>query len=117
MINIYSSPKAYLERLESLEDDSGQVEPVVREILSRVKKEGDVAVREYSQKFDGVAPDPFLVPEQELAQAVAYLDAFVSASFMRSSSRRIPSTRRMPPGGCILSTNFIRKQSLLQSPR
>ena len=74
MINIYSSPKAYLERLESLEDDSGQVEPVVREILSRVKKEGDVAVREYSQKFDGVAPDPFLVPEQELAQAVAYLD-------------------------------------------
>lgn len=74
MINIYDSPQAYLKMLASLEDDDGQVEPAVREILGRVKKEGDAALRDYCLKFDGVAPDPFLVPEELLDQAVAALN-------------------------------------------
>ena len=74
MINIYDSAEAYLNMLASLADKDGQVGPAVREILNRVKKEGDAAVRGYCQKFDGVAPDPFLVPVEQLDHAVAYLN-------------------------------------------
>ncbi len=77
MINVYPSPEAYLTRLESLAEDSGQVEGAVREILAAVKSGGDAAVRDYSQRFDGVTPEHFLVPEPELDQAVAYLDPAV----------------------------------------
>ena len=74
MINVYNSAEAYLSMLSTLEDDGGQVGPAVREILSRVKKGGDAAVRDYCLQFDGVAPDPFLVPEEQLDNAVAYLN-------------------------------------------
>ena len=73
-INIYPSPGAYLSYLESLQGNAERVEQTVRDILARVKKEGDAAVRAYSEQFDGVVPDPFLVPVEELDQAVAYLN-------------------------------------------
>ncbi|MCZ6556627.1 MAG: histidinol dehydrogenase [SAR324 cluster bacterium] len=74
MINIYPSPGAYLSYLESLQGNAERVEQTVRDILARVKKEGDAAVRAYSEQFDGIVPDPFLVPVKELDQAVAYLN-------------------------------------------
>jgi len=74
MINIHPSPGAYLSYLESLQGNAERVEQTVRDILARVKKEGDAAVRAYSEQFDGIVPDPFLVPVKELDQAVAYLN-------------------------------------------
>jgi histidinol dehydrogenase len=41
--------------------DLDRVEPVVREILSDVRREGDAALRRYVQKFEGRSPDTFLV--------------------------------------------------------
>src|SRR3954471_2778109 len=53
--------------------DLGGAAPVeaVREILAEVKKRGDAAVREYSQRFDGVAVGQLSVDHAELDAALA----------------------------------------------
>src|SRR5437773_6660374 len=50
----------------------GEAAPVeaVREILAEVRKRGDAAVREYTQRFDGVALDALRVDPSELAAAL-----------------------------------------------
>lgn len=44
-------------------------------IIARVKDEGDAALRAYSQQFDKVVPAQFEVSEQEIAEALAGMDA------------------------------------------
>src|SRR4051794_13347252 len=50
----------------------GEAAPVgvVREILAEVRKRGDAAVREYTERFDGVRVDELRVSEQVLRRAV-----------------------------------------------
>jgi len=65
---------AALERLESRgEADFARVEPIVREILSAVRAEGDAAVVRYSERFGRRAPK-LLVREYPGAAALARLD-------------------------------------------
>jgi len=47
----------------------------VNGIIARVKDEGDAALRAYSQQFDKVVPAQFEVSEQEIAEALAGMDA------------------------------------------
>ena len=89
MINIYPSPGAYLSYLESLQGNAERVEQTVRDILARVKKEGDAAVRAYSEQFDGIVPDPFLVPVKELDRAVAYLNPAIKDVWIEAGYRLI----------------------------
>ena len=46
----------------------------VSAIISRVKQEGDAALRDYSQQFDKVIPAQFEVSAQEIEQALAEMD-------------------------------------------
>ena len=60
--------------LESLEQrgavSTAKVEPVVREIVEAVRARGEAAVREYSEKFDGLAKkQPLLVSKAEMKAA------------------------------------------------
>lgn len=45
------------------------IDSSVREVLARVRAEGDVALREFSRKFDGYAPASFKVDENSLIEA------------------------------------------------
>lgn len=54
--------------------DTAAVEAAVRGILAEVRQQGDAAVRAFSQRFDGVAPEAFEVSPQDRAAAVAALD-------------------------------------------
>jgi sulfopropanediol 3-dehydrogenase len=56
------------------EADAG-VRATVEKILNDVKKRGDEAVRELSEKFDGYAPDNFRLSEDEIAKTVAKVSA------------------------------------------
>ncbi len=50
--------------------DLAEVEPVVRRIVSEVRRTGDRAVRRYAARWDGLSKDePLLVPEDDLHQA------------------------------------------------
>lgn len=46
----------------------------VRQVLADVREKGDEAVKAYSQKWDGFAPENLRVTEQEIEEAVTSLD-------------------------------------------
>jgi histidinol dehydrogenase len=62
-------------RLRELVPDGGSVEQPVREIIARVRAEGDAAVLDYTRRFDtqGAEPRPLLVPAEELDEAIKRL--------------------------------------------
>jgi histidinol dehydrogenase len=63
--------------LRSLVLGRGSVEAAVREIVDRVRAEGDEAVRDYTRRFDtaGSEPRPLLISPGELDEAVKLLPA------------------------------------------
>lgn len=50
------------------------VSGTVQEILSNVRNNGDVALREYTERFDKVVPESWLVPKSALDEAFEGLD-------------------------------------------
>ncbi|MGM9940397.1 MAG: histidinol dehydrogenase [Bulleidia sp.] len=77
-INDQENLRTYLdERTQEIDTD---ILMKVTEILNRVRKEGDSAVRYYTETFDHVRVDEFRVSEEEIDAAVAKCDpAFVEA--------------------------------------
>ncbi|MGI0080750.1 MAG: histidinol dehydrogenase, partial [Nitrososphaerales archaeon] len=60
----------YLKKSEQRpEEDLSSVRMLVSEILDRVKKEGEKAVRYYSEKFDRWNPASFRLTREEIADA------------------------------------------------
>ncbi len=51
-------------------DENNDVSGIVQEILKKVHKNGDAALREYTEKFDKATPDTWLVPETALEEAL-----------------------------------------------
>ncbi len=68
-------PAAVASRLRSLVPDGASVERAVREIVERVRIEGEEAVRDYTRRFDtaGGDPGPLVVTQEELDQAIKTL--------------------------------------------
>ena len=57
---------AFIETLKKRAQNSDRnVIPVVSEILENVRENGDKAVREYTVKFDGKAPEHTEIPAEE----------------------------------------------------
>ena len=50
------------------------VEAAVADIIAAVRARGDQAVLEFTQRFDGVRPEPMLVSQQEMEEAVAAVE-------------------------------------------
>jgi histidinol dehydrogenase len=77
MINVIKLPeeRTALEGiLDKRQIQFDQVEQTVKEILSDVKANGDRAVTEYTQKFDGVWLEDFSVCQKEIQSAVERTD-------------------------------------------
>ena len=74
MIKIYASPDGYLERLASLAEEKTDVPELVRAILARVKDEGEAALRDFSEQFDGMVPESLRVPQDAMENAISHLD-------------------------------------------
>jgi len=55
-------------------EEAKDVSVTVREILSNVRKNGDAALREYTERFDEVLPESWLVPKSALDDALDSLD-------------------------------------------
>jgi histidinol dehydrogenase len=68
-------PAGAAAHVRSLVPDGVSVEDDVREIVNRVRSEGDAAVMEYTRRFDtaGNDPRPLLVPAEELDEAIKLL--------------------------------------------
>jgi histidinol dehydrogenase len=68
-------PRPVAAHLRSLVPGGGSVEKTVREIVERVRVEGEEAVRDYTRRFDtaGSDPGPLVVTQDELDQAIKAL--------------------------------------------
>ncbi|GAB7191092.1 histidinol dehydrogenase [Kineococcus sp. NUM-3379] len=82
----------------------------VRPICESVRERGAAAVREWSERFDGVRLTSLRVPEDALAGALAALDPAVRAALeetirrvraVQRSLRREDSVTRVVPGGTV----------------
>lgn len=75
------------------------VEPAVREIIDRVRAEGDAALSDYTRRFDGLdlGRVPLEVSAAELDQALAELDADVAVHLRLAVARiRAYHERQLP---------------------
>ncbi|CAN5590053.1 histidinol dehydrogenase [soil metagenome] len=61
-------------RLPRPQVDAGEPVAAVREILAAVRERGDDAVRDYTERFDGVRLDELRVPHDEIRAALEGLD-------------------------------------------
>ena len=81
---IKADGKSELELIAALKQRSGEVDQKVTaaviDILEQVKAGGDEAVRDYTIRFDGKAPDTLEVPKEQIEESLTQCDAqFVDA--------------------------------------
>ena len=67
-VKIYKGFKSFSKSINVVEKT--EVSSTVHEILTNVLKSGDAALREYTEQFDKVIPDSWLVPESALEEAL-----------------------------------------------
>ena len=65
-------PKAsWPELLQRPVIDNSSLQQTVKAVMSEVKQNGDAAIRQYTQQFDGVLLENFVVSEKEISEAAA----------------------------------------------
>ena len=84
---------AYVDRAERLasilsrsSSFNPEIDAAVREILHAVEIEGDVAVHEYTRRFDGIPEGTLRVPEGVAEQAFAAMDSELKSVVERAAS-------------------------------
>ena len=71
-VKIYKGFKSFSKSINV--EEKAEVTSTVQEILTKVRKSGDAALREYTEQFDKVIPDSWLVPESALEEALDNLE-------------------------------------------
>ncbi|WP_343401824.1 histidinol dehydrogenase [Caldilinea sp.] len=89
-------PESLLNRLATLFGERISPEEAVRRILADVRTRGADAVRDWSQRVDGVTPPTLLAPAAAIRAAYAEVDAEVVAA-MRQAAARVEAFHRRQP--------------------
>ncbi|MES2373644.1 MAG: histidinol dehydrogenase [Bacteroidota bacterium] len=55
--------------------DNSSLQQTVRAVMDEVKKNGDLAVKQFTEKFDGVLLNEFVVTEKEISESATLLSA------------------------------------------
>ena len=73
--------RAFIEQLKERSANSGKkVDDAVAEIIATVRRDGDAAVRMYTERFDGSAPEKLVIEQADMRELVRACDpAFVAA--------------------------------------
>lgn len=79
---IYPEKKDRAEILRRPALNTDTLRDTVTEVLEKVKKEGDKAVREYEERFGKVKPDSLVVTEKEMAEAEKKVPIELKAAMM-----------------------------------
>lgn len=91
-------PASVLDGIERIFGRRLTPEQAVAEILADVRRRGDAAVAEWSQRIDGHAPAALAVPQAEIEAAAAGLDpALLDA--LRLAAQRLEAFHRRQPTG------------------
>ncbi len=71
-VKIFEGFAVFLKAFEA--EENNDVSATVKEILATVQKSGDAALREYTERFDDVIPESWMVQKSVLAEALENLD-------------------------------------------
>jgi len=71
-VKIFEGFAVFLQAFEA--EENNDVSATVQEILATVQKSGDAALREYTERFDDVIPESWMVQKSVLAEALESLD-------------------------------------------
>ena len=71
-------PDHVLSGVERIFGDGVSPENAVARILSDVRDNGDVALRSWSERIDGIVPDPFQVTQNNLSAGREFISAETS---------------------------------------
>ena len=71
-VKIFEGFAVFLKAFE--DEENNDVSATVQEILATVQKSGDAALREYTERFDDVIPESWMVQKSVLAEALESLD-------------------------------------------
>ena len=71
-VKIFEGFAVFLKAFEA--EENNDVSATVQEILATVQKNGDAALREYTERFDDVIPESWMVQKSVLAEALESLD-------------------------------------------
>ena len=71
-VKIFEGFAVFLKAFEA--EENNDVSTTVQEILATVQKSGDAALREYTERFDDVIPESWMVQKSVLAEALESLD-------------------------------------------
>ncbi len=118
--DLRNSAWRFNERLRFLKE-RGQIlteeyEPVVKEIIQRIKEEGDKTLLEYTKRFDGIdlSPEDLEVPYEELERAYNQLEEDVRSAFeiaheriRRFHEKQLEKSFFMEEEGIILGNRVI----------
>ncbi|MEE3475395.1 MAG: histidinol dehydrogenase, partial [Ruminococcus sp.] len=86
---------AFIDTLKKRAQNSDKnVIPVVSEILENVRENGDKAVREYTVKFDGKAPEHTEITAEEIDNIVKLCDPELLETFRKASDNIADFHRR-----------------------
>jgi histidinol dehydrogenase len=82
----------------SIESGTTEQLAVVKKIISDIRSDGDESLRAYTEKFDGIALDSFLVTEDELNAAYSQVDVeFISIVREAADNIRIFHEKQLRP--------------------
>lgn len=79
----YSELEAYLDKRK--ESNSSDVEGIVKDIIAKVRAEGDDALRFYNAKFDGCEIHDLKVSEEEIEEAFRTIDKALLGSIEKAA--------------------------------
>ena len=71
-VKIFEGFAVFLKAFEA--EENNDVSATVQKILATVQKNGDAALREYTERFDDVIPESWMVQKSVLAEALESLD-------------------------------------------
>lgn len=80
MIKIYKNDSLSVEEIMARDTTKVDVSKIVSDIIENVRQNGDKALFEYCEKFDGGAPDSLLVSKEEIDDALENTDPALLAA-------------------------------------
>ena len=94
-----------VETIKRSEEDVNKVLDIVSDILDNVKNNQDKAIREYTEKFDGVTIEDLKVSEDEIKEAYDTLDDELLVALKQAAANIEKFHKKQIPGEWEIEVN------------
>ena len=106
MLSLINSLEELDKKLQLRSKNNSVENTLIEEIISSVKLNGDKALRKFTERFDGINLDEFLVPEEVISQTSQHISQELSFSINKAIKNiRKFHNKQLPSGFTINQTD------------